>query len=470
MRIRVVIATILTAVIFIAAALLWRRVFPFRDGIAEHLPNHVIAYLHINLTPTIRRVLSTHLNAIPLKGDVPKKYDREFLAQVIRSPDIRELGLLWYQPEKGSDPFSGSGSGRLALIIGQRASERPDVVPTMTFTVGGQEVRMFVVRVQGNDRDPSTEFIPSRTRDLFAQDDALTGRLRHHPVQITFWPRELPVPALEAARHLLPETITASGTLSRRGLVLRTDGKIPFTQLEARRPLTGLIARSRRTKLITKPRPGTLQAIGVPVRALVEQFDLPFHEEFRTAIDPFLPEYADFLVDGDRVAVRMPVPAAQPPEAVLRSLAARIWPVTERRLLDGLLADVLVADPNAFEIAQLGTNRWILRTKNGGESQVFAEQSGDFVYLAGGETLLERMKIRPESRGSARDPDTESSGPVEGPFDYAALRSGSIRLSAPCRLDDQSPFIVWSLHPQAVATASISLDGSRAVFCGIIPE
>lgn len=437
MRPRIVVAIALTAIVYIVTALLWRQVFPFRDGIAEYLPEQAIAYVHVNLTPEVRRALQAQFTGILPTAVDPKKHDRIFLGQVLEVSDVRELALVWYRHEKGPGPFSGTG--RIALVIGQRASSRPDVVPAATFTVGGQEVRAFVVRVRSSGRNPPLPLsfpLPSSG----GEGEKVMRALRRHPVQAVLRPRALPIPALEAERHLIPDAIAASGTVGRRGFVLRTDDQIP------------LIVRSTRTELLAEPRPGTFQIIGLPVRALAEQLDLPFHGELRAAIEPLIPEDADLLIDGGHVAVRMSEPVIQPPEAVLRSLAARIWPVARPRQLDGLPASVLVADPDSFEIAQTGPNRWMLGSKSG-EARIFAERSGNSVYLATDETLLSSALPTPSRSPSGRGGEGGGAG---------------LRIPSACHLDGQSTLIVWPIHPQAVVTVSVDQSGSNVAICGRI--
>lgn len=448
MRFRPALAIAMTVFVYTATALLWRQVFPFRDGIAQFLPEGTITYVHVNLTAAMRREVEAQSSKFKAQIGEPII---GALTTALRSHDVRELALVWHKPKSLPPQFS--------FIVGQRASARPDVMPAETITVGGQEIRMFVVRVRAGDRDPSA---PLRS----AQDDAFTRTLRRQPVQAVLHPRALPIPALEAARHLLPEMIMASGTLNRRGFILhgdqRGDQKNAIAENWSSR--IPLIARSAYVELLSEPWPGTFQVIGLPVRALVEQLEFPFHGELRAAIEPFLPADADLLVDGDQIVARIDAPAVLPPELVLRSIAARLWPTTRPRRLDGLPVSVLVADPNVFEIAQAGSSRWALRLKSGGDALIFAERSGDSVILATDEMLIDRMKIRPE--------------PVEGqfvrstlrPFDSAALRSGSKRLHfrtySACRLNDRSPFIVWSIHPQAVVTVSVDRSGSTVAICG----
>lgn len=419
MRLRIVIIVTLTVAAYAAAVLVWRQMFPFRDGLAEFLPEGTIAYVHVNLTSAVRRQVEFQISNSRFQIYEPIV---DALTTALRSRDVRDLGFVWYKP----DAFPQ----QLALIIGQRASSRPDVVPVATFTVGGQEVRTFVVRIRSSDRDPSALLRST-------QDGVFTRKLRRHPVQVVLRPRELPIPALEAARHLLPETVTASGTVGRRGFVLRSDGRIPS------------VMRSTRTELLAEPRPGTLQIIGLQVRAIAEQLDLPFHKELRVALEPFLPERADVLIEGGHIAVRMPAPTTAPSEAVLRSLAARIWPITRARRLDGLPAEVLVADPDALTIVQSGPNRWMLRAKEVGTSKIFAEQSGEFVYLASEEGLL-------------------GAGEGGGVRFLAPTGASGLEMTNECRLDDQLPFIIWHPHPQAVVTMGVDPSGSSAALCGRI--
>lgn len=439
MRLRIVIIVTLTVAAYAVAALVWRQVFPFRDGIAQFLPEGTIAYVHVNLTPVVRRALRLHLDTLGGNEVYPKKYDRIFLSTpflialrgAITETDVRELGFVWHQPE--------SLPPQLSFIVGQRASAQPDVMPAETIMIGGQEVRAFVVRIRSSGRNPPLPLsfpLPSRG----GEGEKLWRELRRQPVQAVLWPRELPIPALEAARYLLPETVTALGTVGRRGFVLRSDGRIP------------LIVRSTRTELLAEPRPGTFQIIGLPVRAIAEQLDLPFHGELRATIEPILPETADFLVDGDRIAARIDTSAVIPPEVVLRSLVARLWPVARPRRLDGLSAIVLVADPKAIEVSKTGPSRWVLKTRDGA-TRIFVERSGDSVYLATDEELLGSALLTPSRSPSGRGGESEGAG---------------LRIPSACHLDGQSAFIVWPIHPQAVVTMSVDLSGSSAAFCGRI--
>lgn len=456
MRLRVVVAITLTVAAYAVAAFTWRQVFPFRDGLAEFLPEGTIAYVHVNLTPQVRRGLPHWLSSPTSSpsqraGEKNKNDFPAVLQAALDSYDVRELGLVWHKAD--------ALPPQLALIVGQRASAQPDVMPATTVSVGEQGIRTFVVRVQTSGRNtPLPQWRPEGRRYNLpsgGEGEKVMRVLRRHPVQAVFHPRELPLPALEAARHLLPETVTASGIVDRRGFVLRSDGRLP------------LIVRSTRTELLAEPRLGTFQIVGLPVRAIVEQFDLPFHGELRAAIEPLIPERADLLIVDGRVAIRMPTPTIQPLEAVLRTLVARIWPVARPRQLDGLPANVLVADPNAFEVTQTGSSRWVLKSKEG-DIRIFTEQSEDFVILATDEAMVDRMKIRPE--------------PVEGqsvrsilrPFDSAALRSGSKRLRfrtySACHFNDRSSFIVWPIHPQGVVAMSVDQSGSNVAICGRIAQ
>lgn len=350
MRHRVAIVIMCTVIAYVATSLLWRQVFPFRDGIAQFLPENTIAYAHVNLTPNVRRALRDHVVRL-LPDAAPENHDRGFLEQAISAPDVREFAFVWHQPALLPPQF--------ALLIGQRASFRPDVVPPSTFTIGGQELRVLVVRVRNGKTS-----------------------LGHVPVQATLWPRSLPFPALAAVSHLFPETIVASGTIGRDGFALRSNGRwmMPF--------------RTTRRAVLVTPREGALQLMDVPIRALMQQLEIPLHRDLARAIESVLPESTDVVVDLNTpgVAIQLPWSPAvgTDTEDALRALAARIWPMAH--------SGGFIADPASIRVVSVGSRAWEVHrgdppspdaSDGRGEVVAFASVSDGVAIIASRRDLLE---------------------------------------------------------------------------------
>ncbi len=423
MRFRVIGVTTITVVAYIAAAFLWRQVFPFRDGIAEFLPEQTIAYAHVNLTPAMRRDLLRWGNSFIFSPPPSSRRGSgrgwtmdDTLMTAIRSPDVQELAFVSFQPEQ-HEPT-------VAVIIGQRASERPDVVPTETFDVGGQEIRILVVRVRGEIVTSSSS--RGRGGSVLAMAEA-GHRPWSQPIQAFLRPQLLPIPALDAARHLLPEVLTAAGTTGRRGFILRSDGRIP------------LVLRTVRTPLLVGAQPGRLQVIGLPIRAIAAQLDLPFHAELRAAIEPSLPDLVDLLLAGGRIAIRMGEPAVSPPDVTIRSLAARIWPSARTRRLDGLPATVQVADPSEFEVIPTGENRWVLRQRGTDSAVVTVERRDGQILLSTDASLLNELGDSPEH---------------------------DVALPGRCRFGDGAVFAVWLPYPHLIVSVGLDQAWSEFAVCG----
>ncbi|MBI4434333.1 hypothetical protein HY635_00740 [Candidatus Uhrbacteria bacterium] len=422
MRSRVIGAIIVTVAAYTIVAFLWRTIFPFRDGIVEFLPEDTIAYAHVNLTPQVRREVEFQISDFRFQiGDLLA----EAMRTAVQSTDVREFGIAWYQP-KTLPP-------QIALIIGQRASNRPDVVSPMMATISGTDTRLIVVRTHA----------AKRYQVSFERTPGISPGISPHPVQAFVRPPLLPIPALDAARHLLPETMTATGTINRRGFIphqfggrpgagfiLRSDGRIP------------LVMRTARMPLLVSAQPSMLQIIGLPVRAIAAQLDLPFHQELRSAIEPFLPEAADLLMSGRGVTVRFALPSDPPSNLAVRSLAARIWPSVQTRRLDGLPATVQVADPSEFEITSVGANRWVIKRQGTDGAAVTAERREGQLLLSTDAPLLDKLR------------DSSENG---------------LAFPMSCRFSGEAAFAVWSPYPQLIASVSMDQTWSKFAVCGRSP-
>ncbi|MDO8622121.1 MAG: hypothetical protein Q7R80_02725 [bacterium] len=326
MRLRIVLITTVTIVVYITATLSWRQIFPFRDGIAQFLPKDTIAYVHANLTARVRRNLRFEISNLRFQDSV-----RAGLDEALRSPDVREIAVAWFQPEQHV-PI-------VAVLVGQRASSRPDVVPATTVMVGTTELRIIVVRVRAGSSVAATAMPVLGDRTFLARR---VWGLSGQPIQAFVRPRLLPIPALDAVMHLLPDTIVASGTMGRDGFALRSDGRSTWS------------LRSPRPTVVVTPRDGVIQLTGVPVRDLWKQLELPLHRDLALALDPILPNSADLSVDlsSPGAVLRLPLDpdVGRAATDALRALAARIWP--------SVRSGELVADPASIRAVLVGPGSW----------------------------------------------------------------------------------------------------------------
>jgi|GEM_PF-3612251 len=417
------------AVASVALAFAWRTIFPFRDGIAGLLPEDTIAYAHINLTARVRREVEFLIS--PPKADPPLAEGLKFqigerlaavLTVTVRSRDVRELGLAWIASEPHR-PY-------LAVLVGQRTSAQPDVVSAETISIGEREVRVLVVRVRGGIAAPD----PSQGRGVvgLAMTDAKRMRPRQ-PVQAFLRPRLLPIPALDAARDVLPEILTASGTIGRSGFSVRSDG---------RRILLGP---RRSVPLLMPPTVGSVQALRVPVREFLRAVAAPTHRELLTAIAAAMPDAADVVVGQTGVSVHFPNTdfESERTQDALRAVVARVWPTIQRRMLDGQPSVVAVADPSSVRIVPAGPNRYVIERTD--DRVAFAAVIGDGFTIATDEPSLEAAAAR--TRPSLRIPR---------------------RCAQPSSGDEVSAII--SLYPQFSIFFAMLRDGSAFRVCGGSPD
>jgi len=378
MRFRVALAILLTTAAYVAAVLVWRQVFPFQDEIAQFLPEGAIAYVHVNLTPVIRRQIGFQISDFRFQIGEPIA---DALTTALRSPEVQELAVAWFQSEWPTP--------MVVVIIGQRPSRQSDIVPTTTVHVGSAEVWVMVARTR-SDRSSAS-----------AVASALASQ-RRQPVQVFIHPRLLPIPALAAVTHLLPDVMAASGTIGRDGFILRSDGRSAWA-LHAPRPT-----------VVVAPRDGALQLMGVPIREIWEQLELPFHRNLAHALGLVLPKSADALVDlrTPGAVIRLPWDPATSVGAadVLRALAARIWPSVH--------AGALVADPASIRVLPAGRGSW--EVQRGDDVVAVASVTGGSAVVATRRDLLD--EVMDEHRSTIRLSRGCAIAGLRGPLMMVTLR------------------------------------------------
>ncbi|MDP3771098.1 MAG: hypothetical protein Q8R16_02260 [bacterium] len=412
MRLRIVLITTATIVVYITATLSWRQIFPFRDGIAQFLPKDTIAYVHANLTPSVRRALRAQFVQL-LTTDAPEKDDRRKLEQAVAAADVLEIAVAWFQPEQHA-PI-------VAVLVGQRVSSRPDVIPATTVMAGTTEIRIIVVRVRAGASAATTTMPVLGDRTFLARRFwGLSG----HPIQAFVRPRLLPLPALDAVAHLLPDTIVASGTIGRDGFALRSDGRSTWS------------LRLQRPTVVVTPRDGVIQLTGVPVHDLWKQLELPFHRDLALALEQILPNSADLSVDlsSPGAVLRLPWDPEAGSEATeaLRALAARMWP--------SVRSGEIVADPASIRTVPMRLGTW--EVQRGDEIVAVASVADGSAVIATRRGLLDEA---------------------------LSDRRTSIRLPRRCAIAGRHgpPVIITSrVHPQMDLTLLMDRLGTTFTICG----
>ncbi|MDO8599686.1 MAG: hypothetical protein Q7S02_06290 [bacterium] len=409
MRIRIVAVAIGIAAALTATTFLWRQVFPFRDHLAAFLPAGTIAYAHANLTGGVRRGIALHISNLESQIGQPLV---DALTTALRSPDVRELGLVWFQPDRHA-PILG-------IMVGQRTSARPDVIGPSSIVIAGTELRVIVIRMR----------IDQMSVDAPPEIAAVLPSLQRSPLQIVVRPRALPIPALEASAYRMPEIMTATGTVDQRGFTVRSDSGRSFFD------------RHRVISLLAPPRVGSMQILNIPVRALAAEIAAPTHSELLAVLTGALPDAADIIMDSTGVAVHLAHTDLQHERtrAVLQTIAARVWPAVRQRMLDGEPAEVAVADPSSVRMAPTSTGRWVI--ERAGEPVAAGAVRGDGFVIATSASLLE-----------------------------ATMSPTRTVLRIPGRCVQPSPsdngiIAVIPIHPQLVAVFAISRDGSGYSICG----
>ncbi|MBI4143151.1 hypothetical protein HY480_04730 [Candidatus Uhrbacteria bacterium] len=410
MRLRVVVAIVVTVVGMALAASLWRVVSPFPDSLAGALSGEALAYVHVNVTGSVRHHVQTQ--ASRFRASLPLEATRAFDA-VLRSPHLREfaIGLI----------RDADGAHRLEILVATPV-EGYELEDT-AFTLWGIPGQVRSV-VNARDGGPSSLiFAPS---------------FREHPVQALIQPRalaDIPWLRLRSAAPLLPELVAAAGTVDRLGVMLRTNQKrVPGTVF------------GRRTVLEVPSGSAAVHAVGLPVRAIVNALDAPSHRSLVAALDVVLPERANVSMDfaQPRAALQLAAPTSVPGEAraALLGLLAIIFPSDARTVLDGMDARVATADAGRLTVVEDSAQRWVIRRA----------ESGALVATASVEYGLATVSV---------------GRPVEVPPTPA-----TVRMPKRC-LDGRENVAILSTnigHPQAVASISFPLMGDQATICGFLKQ
>ncbi|MFH1099009.1 MAG: hypothetical protein V1723_03770 [Candidatus Uhrbacteria bacterium] len=328
------VVTVCAAAALLAVAVWWRWWFPYSDGIASFLSEETVAYVHLNLT-AINRVAShrfVDFNVERAKDSIGPELTT-VVGTALRSREVSEVALV--VDEVG-------GQLHYAFVIGQRASDQPDVVAPDRVIVGGQSVAVTILRIPKKQHEPSGSAFEAELQPL-----------RHRPLQVAVRPRAIVERVggeFRALADTFPEFMAASGSFGRGGLMINSDGAASWWRF---RPIK-----------IKLPRPllvGGVAVVGAPLRAfaLLIADTLPKSAQLAIAA---LPERADIQIldDRSRVAARLPAERSlfAIDEFAWRALAAIIWPTQRVQLLDGLVSDVTVVDPEAYQIITVEGARW----------------------------------------------------------------------------------------------------------------
>lgn len=384
-RFRSAIAITIATIAMVALAFAWRHTFPFPDTIAQHLPAGTLAYVHVNVTPEIRHHLASHLATLtsPLVDAV---------RVATSETDVRELAFAWYVPDGAVGPVA-------AFIVGQRRSQRTDARLPEVVRIGAVDLRTFVLHTRTIAPGPY---------------ESVLQPLRHRPVQAFVRPRavgELPGSPLRAARELLPEALTAAGTIDRAGLVLRSDRRLPFA------------FRRHRFDLPAAPSPPALAIFGFPIREFAAALAAPPESALDRILAPSLPQTVDAAVGLTSGAVTLRLPG-DVPDDLLRLAAAVVHPILRAKLLDGFPSALTVINPDAVSVTTDGAGRSVLSVEG---SPVFSVIRSDDASVA----ITRR------------------------------------RLTMPTRCVDGSVYILQFIHSTSLlqASVSVSTDGDKFSIC-----
>ncbi len=414
MRMRVALAIVGTVVGVVLAAFAWRIAFPFPDSLAGALSGEVLAYVHVNVTLSVRRQVRSLLPRF--SAPMPPEAQRALTAE-LRSPHLREasLGLI-------RDP---DGTLRWELLIASTAeNQRVGDVTFALFGIPGKTRNVRSVRTGGS----SLPMLPPS--------------FRWHPVQTLLQPRALvgiPLLRLRSAAPILPETVAAAGTIDRLGIVLSTATKnVPGT-------FSGTFF-NRRDVFEVPSGAATVHVRGLPVRAITSILEAPSHRALLAALAPVLPTRAslsmDFAQPSAVLQFSTPHAISDDARAALLGLLAILFPSDTRTILDGVDARVAVADVQRLTVQQTSDQQWVVRSPDSGEHIATASVDHGQVTVAVG-----RSNDFPPTPAIVRMPKR-----CMGEREDVAILSTNIS------------------HPQAVASITFPLFSNRATICGFFNE